>query len=66
MHKVTIFLREHPGWGMFSSVGGALQTLMDTSTPVLQYLALIIGIGIGIITLITKIKELRRNSTRNS
>jgi hypothetical protein len=51
---------------MFSSVGGALQTLMDTSTPVLQYLALIIGIGIGVITLITKIKELRRNSTRNS
>lgn len=62
MHKLNIMLREHPGLGMFSSVGGALQTLIDTSTPVLQYLALVIGIGIGILTLLIKIKELRRNA----
>jgi len=60
MHKLTIFLREHPGWGMFSSVGGALQTLIDTSTPVLQYLALLIGVGIGILTILAKWRELRR------
>ena len=65
MQKLNLFLREHPGLGMFSSVGGALQTLIDTSTPVLQYLALVIGIGIGILTLFIKIKELRRNTTRN-
>lgn len=64
MHKLNLFLREHPGLGMFSSVGGALQTLIETSTPVLQYLALIIGVGIGILTLLIKIKELRRNTTR--
>ncbi len=64
MQKLNIFLREHPGLGMFSSVGGALQTLISTSTPVLQYLALVIGIGIGILTLLIKIKELRRNTTR--
>lgn len=60
MHKLTLFLREHPGWGIFSSVGGALQTLIDTSTPILQYLALIIGVCIGVITLLTKWRELRR------
>lgn len=65
MHKLNLLLREHPGLGMFSSVGGALQTLIDTSTPVLQYLALVIGIGIGILTLFIKIKELRGNTTRN-
>lgn len=65
MHKLNLFLREHPGLGMFSSVGGALQTLIETSTPVLQYLALVIGIGIGILTLLIKIKELRGNTTRN-
>ena len=65
MQKLNLFLREHPGLGMFSSVGGALQTLIDTSTPMLQYLALVIGVGIGILTLLIKIKELRRNTTRN-
>lgn len=65
MQKLSIFLREHPGWGMLSSVGGALQTLIETSTPLLQYLALIIGLGIGILTLITKYRELRKKSTRN-
>lgn len=46
---------------MFSSVGGALQALIETSTPILQYLALVIGVGIGLLTLLAKIKELRNN-----
>lgn len=61
MQKLSIFLREHPGWGMFSSVGGALQALIETSTPILQYLALLIGVGIGLLTLLAKWRELRKS-----
>lgn len=58
MHKFVLYLREHPELGIMSSISGVLQTFLDTSTPLLQFLGLLIGVMIGLITLLLKLREL--------
>lgn len=62
MPKFIIYLREHPELGIMSSVSGVLQTFLDTSTPILQFLGLLIGVLIGLLTLMLKIRQLFRNT----
>lgn len=45
-----------------SSVSGVLQTFLDTSTPLLQFMGLLIGVLIGLITLVLKLRELFRKN----
>ncbi|MDX2000971.1 MAG: hypothetical protein SFW35_00935 [Chitinophagales bacterium] len=62
MHKFSDFLREHPFFGMASALLASMQAFMDTSTPYLQYLALLLGVAIGFVTLLVKLRELRQKN----
>lgn len=60
MPKLFCFLKDHPLLGMLSSVSGVLQTLIETTTPVLQFLGLLLGVIIGLLTVAAKMRELKR------
>lgn len=64
MHRLLELLKEHPILGMLSSLFASFQSFMQTSTPVLQYLGLLIGIGIGVLTLLIKLKDLQHKKTK--
>lgn len=55
--KFAVFLKEHPEYGLFSSVVASVQSFIETSTPVLQYVGLVLGILIGVVTLAIKLRE---------
>ena len=57
MNKVEHFLRKHPTLGFVSSFWAFLQPFLDTLTPILQFVALVIGVMIGGITLRLKLME---------
>jgi len=57
MEKVEDFLRKHPTLGFVTSLWAFLQPFLDTLTPILQFIALIIGVMIGGITLRLKVME---------
>lgn len=50
-------LRNHPMIGMGSAAGGFLAPFIEAVSPVLQLVALVIGILIGALTLAIKWKE---------
>jgi hypothetical protein len=56
MSKFLYLLKEHPGFGFLSTVVASLQAFMNTSSPVLQYIGLVIGVAIGAVTLALKIR----------
>lgn len=60
MPKLLCFFRDHPLLGMLSSVSGVLQTLMETTTPILQFIGLFIGVLIGLVTLAAKLRDLKK------
>ena len=60
MPKLICFLKDHPLVGMFSSVSAVLQAFIETATPILQFIGLFIGIIIGLLTVIAKLRELRK------
>ena len=57
MEKVEDFLRKHPTLGFVTSLWAFLQPFLDTLTPILQFVALVIGIGIGVLTFRLKLME---------
>ena len=57
MEKVEDFLRKHPTLGFVTSFWAFLQPFLDTLTPLLQFVALVIGVMIGGITLRLKVME---------
>lgn len=57
MNKVEDFLRKHPTLGFVTSFWAFIQPFFDTLTPILQFVALVIGVMIGGITLRLKIME---------
>lgn len=57
MEKVEDFLRKHPTLGFVTSLWAFLQPFLDTLTPILQFIALVIGVMIGAITLRLKLME---------
>ena len=62
MSKFIWYLRERPELGILSSISGVLQTFLDTSTPLLQFMGLLIGVLIGLVTLVLKLRELFRKN----
>ena len=57
MEKVEEFLRKHPTLGFVTSLWAFLQPFLDVVTPLLQFVALVIGVMIGAITLRLKLME---------
>jgi len=57
MEKVEDFLRKHPTLGFVTSLWAFCQPFLDTLTPILQFIALVIGVMIGAITLRLKLME---------
>jgi hypothetical protein len=57
MNRVEDFLRKHPTLGFVTSLWAFLQPFLDTLTPILQFVALVIGVMIGGITLRLKLME---------
>lgn len=57
MEKVEDFLRKHPTLGFVTSLWAFLQPFLDVVTPLLQFVALVIGVMIGAITLRLKLME---------
>lgn len=51
-------LFSHPVFGLASLGSGATPSVFGISTPTLQWWALLIGLGIAIVTLVLKIHEL--------
>tara|TARA_R100000458_G_C8278259_1_gene254168 strand:+ start:3475 stop:3663 length:189 start_codon:yes stop_codon:yes gene_type:complete len=53
-------LSENPSIGIATSVGSSAMYFFEVVNPVLTCISLIIGLSVGLITLIMKIKEWRR------
>lgn len=51
------------GVGMSASIGSAIINYLNILNPILSTITLIIGISVGICTLIIKIKEIRGRNT---
>lgn len=56
--KVELWLTQKPLFGLICSLSSALLSFIADSTPILQYTGLVIGIMIGAITLIGKLKDI--------
>jgi len=57
MNRVEDFLRKHPTLGFVTSLWAFIQPFLDVVTPLFQFLALVIGVMIGAITLRLKLME---------
>jgi hypothetical protein len=66
MEKVEDFLRKHPTLGFATSLWAFVQPFMNTLTPILQFIALIIGLMIGAITLRLKIMEYNEKKAKQA
>lgn len=64
MHTILCFFKNHPEWGMATSLSAVVQTFIDTSTPVLQYMGLVIGVLIGVLTLYARIRDIRQHGKK--
>jgi hypothetical protein len=65
MEKVEDFLRKHPTLGFVTSLWAFMQPFLDTLTPILQFIALIIGVMIGGITLRLKVMEYNEKKVKH-
>ncbi len=50
-------LSKHPILGAFISIGGSLFPFLNTISPLVQFIGMIVGVLIGILTLAIKYKE---------
>ena len=57
--SIKHFLASHPMVGAGTSIGGSVMQWMEYINPLIRTTGLFVGLTIGIITLIIKIKELR-------
>jgi hypothetical protein len=65
MEKVEDFLRKHPTLGFVTSLWAFMQPFLDTLTPILQFVALVIGVMIGGITLRLKVMEYNEKKVKH-
>ena len=65
MEKVEDFLRKHPTLGFVTSLWAFLQPFLDTLTPKLQFVALVIGVMIGGVTLRLKLMEYNEKKVKH-
>ena len=54
-------LQKYPILGIISSFGGCILPYIQTLSPIIQFFGMIIGVLIGIFTLLIKIKEWKNN-----
>jgi len=55
-----IKLKSHPElFGFTAAIVGVMQSFIDYATPLLQFVGLLVGVLIGIVTLIIKVRQLR-------
>ena len=51
-------LRQYPVIGIGTSIGGSALPFIEWLSPYLQFVGLVLGVTIGLITVVLKIKEL--------
>lgn len=64
MNSTENFLAHHPIIGFVSTLIGFIAPFIDGIIPVLQLLTLIVGLGIGLLTLEAKLKERKNGKTK--
>jgi len=55
------YLQKHPILGIATSFGGCILPMIEVLSPLIQFFGMIIGVLIGILTLLLKYKEWRNN-----
>tara|TARA_R100000808_G_C2067093_1_gene96096 strand:+ start:473 stop:661 length:189 start_codon:yes stop_codon:yes gene_type:complete len=60
MLKMEQLLSKYPILGVFSSIGGSMFPLIERLSPVIQFIGMIVGVFIGIFTLLIKYKEYQK------
>ena len=58
---VENILQRYPILGIVSSFGGCVLPLINYLSPIVQFLGMLVGVFIGIFTLLIKIKEWRNH-----
>lgn len=65
MKYLINLLTEKPLIGGFVTLGGIIPSLIDTVIPICQLIAILIGIGVGILTMILTFKKIVEINKRN-
>ena len=58
MTKLLGILQENPTIGALTTVIAFMSTLIENTTPIIQWVSGVVFLSIGIVTLVLKIKEL--------
>ena len=61
MRDVLDTLNNEPEIGIFTSLGSGLVYFLDILNPILSFCTLVVGLLIGVVTLLIKIKEWRKS-----
>ena len=61
LHNMENTLQKHPILGIISSIGVFILPYIEMLSPIIQFFGMIIGVLIGIFTLLIKIKEWKNN-----
>lgn len=64
MNNTENFLAHNPIVGFISTLVGFIAPFIDGIIPILQLLTLIVGLGIGVLTLEAKIKERKNGKSK--
>lgn len=59
--SVTDTLEQHPIKAVVTGAVGVIPSIIEYTTPVLQHVALVFGVGVVILTFIIKAKQLYRD-----
>ena len=62
MDTIKAILSQNPEIGITATITGAVISIIDTLTPILQFIALATGVAIGLVTLAIKLKEWRNKN----
>lgn len=58
MKDTLEYLSSNPHIGISSSIGTSIIHWLDFVNPIISFLGMLVGLAVGVITLILKIKEL--------
>lgn len=62
--EIYIFLSRHPMVGSIASIGGIIPSLIENISVYLQFISLLLGVLIGIFTLLIQIKKFRNGNNK--
>ena len=60
MNYLINLLTERPLIGGVATIGGIIPSLIETVLPICQLIAVVVGIGVGILTMILTMKKIRQ------